>query len=161
MNNDTDKLVVLDLFKNNINLIIKIIDSININFFLDEMRCILFALKKCIFEISNKIKLHEEMSENLKMLINFLTYQDNEKKENNYIFMRNEILKFLLNFEIYDLSNYSSMQYFFESLNTSLNINSYGLTSIDIFKKIMQFTLLYNQDKSIIHTEHFKFFRHG
>ena len=161
MNNDEDKLLVLDLFKNNINLIIKIIDSININFFLDEMRCILFALKKCIFEICNKIKLHEEMSENLKMLINFLTYQDNEKKENNYIFMRNEILKFLLNFEIYDLNNYSSMQYFFESLNTSLNINSYGLTSIDIFKRIMQFTLLYNQDKSIIHTEHFKFFRHG
>jgi len=57
------------------------------------------------------------------MLINFLTYPDNEKKENNYIFMRNEILKFL------------SMQYFFESLNISLNINSYGLTSIDIFKK--------------------------
>ena len=107
------------------------------------------------------MKLHEEMSGNLKMLINFLTYQEDERKENNYIFMRNEIIKFLLNFEIYDLSNYSSMQYFFESLNTSLNINSYGLTSLDVFKKIMQFTLLYNQDKSIIHTENFKLFRHG
>ena len=161
MNNDLDKLLILDLFRNNINLIIKVIDSININFFLDEIRCILFSLKKCIFEICNTMKLHEEMSGNLKMLINFLTYQDDEKKENNYIFIRNEIIKFLLNFEIYDLSNYSSMQYFFESLNTSLNINSYGLTSLDIFKKMMQFTLLYNQDKSITHTEHFKLFKHG
>ena len=160
-NNSNDINKILSLFKSNINLIIKILYSVNINFFLNEMRCILFSLKKCVIEICNKIKLHHVMIETLKMLINTLTYQDTEKQENNYIFMRNEILKFLLNFELYDLTNYSSMQYFFDSLNTSLNLNPQGLTSMDIFRKILQFTFIYNQERNILHNENYKYFKHG
>ena len=160
MNNDNDKIIIMNLFRSLINIIIKIFDEININYFFDEIRSILFSLKKCVIEISLKIKLHQEIIENLKLLINYLTSQENEKKENDYIFIRNEILKFLLNFDIYDLSQYSSMQYFFDSLNTSIKINSYGLISMDIFRKIIQFTSLYNQEKKILHNENFKSLKH-
>ena len=161
MNNTSDKITIMNLFRNIINIIIKIFDEINTNNFLKEIRWILFSLKKCVIEICQKIKLHQEIIENLKLLINYLTSQENETKETNYILIRNEILKFLLNFDIYDLTDYSSMQYFFDSLNTSIKINSYGLTSMDIFRKIIQFTSLYNQNKEILHNKNFKSLKHG
>ena len=160
MNNDSDKIIVMNLFRNLINIMIKVFDEVNLNNFFNEIRCILFSLKKCVVEICQTKKIHQEIIENLKLLINYLTSLESEKKENNYIFIRNEILKFLLNFDMYDLSNYSSMQYFFDSLNTSININCYGLTSMDIFRKIILFTSLYNQEKKILHEESFKSMKH-
>ena len=160
MNNDSDKSIIMNIFRSIINLIIKILDQININYFLNEIRCILFSLKKCVFEICQKIKIDQEIIANLKLLTNYLTSIDSVKRENNYIFIRNEILKFLLNFDIYDLTNYSSMQYFFDSLNASINVNCFGLTSMDIFRKIIQFTSLYNQEKKILHDENFKSLKH-
>ena len=160
MNNDSDKSIIMNIFRSIINLIIKILDQININNFLNEIRCILFSLKKCVFEICQKIKIDQEIIANLKLLTNYLTSIDSVKRENNYIFIRNEILKFLLNFDIYDLTNYSSMQYFFDSLNASINVNCFGLTSMDIFRKIIQFTSLYNQEKKILHDENFKSLKH-
>ena len=160
MDNDLDKLSILNLFKNIINLIIKILEVININNFLDNMRCILFSIKKCIIELGNKNKLPQEIISDLKFLINFLTNQDTGKQDNNYILMRNEILKFILNIELYDTTNFSSMEYFLDSLNSSLKINSYGITSMDIFRKIMRFSSIYNQEKNILHDKNYKSFKH-
>jgi hypothetical protein len=124
------------------------------------MRCILFSIKKCIIELGNKNKLPQEIISDLKFLINFLTNQDTGKQDNNYILMRNEILKFLLNIELYDTTNFSSMEYFLDSLNSSLQINSYGITSMDIFRKIMRFSSIYNQEKNILHDKNYKSFKH-
>ena len=160
INDDSDKVIIMNLFRNIINLIIKILNEINLNNFLDEIRSIFFSLKKCVIEMCQKNKIHQEIIGNLKLLINYLNSQGSEKKENNYVFLRNEIFKFLLNYDFYDPTNYSSIQYFFDSLKTSIKINCFGLTSMDIFRKIIQFTSLYNQEKKILHDENFKSLKH-
>ena len=168
MNEDKDKTIVLNLFKNIINFIVKLFQSINIEYYTEEIRYILFSLEKCIIKICQKIKMTNEMSESLKYLILFLTSQGTEKqnkKIENFIYIRNEICKFLLNIELYDLSNFYSIECFLFSLDSSLIKNSYGLTSIDIFKKLMNFTTIYSQNilpqkDEIMHSKEYKSIKH-
>ena len=165
VDNNINKSLLINIFKNLINLIIKIIDSINIENFVNEIRCIFFALKKCVIEICKKFKITQEIIENLKLLINFLTSQDTENIENNYIFLRNEIFKFLLDFDLYDLNNFYSIECFLDALNSSLNMNCYGLISMDIFRKIMNFAVIYDENfiqknKDILHSDTFKSLKH-
>ena len=168
MNEDTDKEIVLNLFKNIINFIVKILQCINIEYYTEEIRYILFSLEKCIIKICKKIKMTNEMSESLKYLILFLTTQGIEKqnkKIENFIYIRNEICKFLLDIELYNLSNFYSIECFLFSLDSSLIKNCYGLTSIEIFKKLMNFTTIYNQKilpqkDEIMHSKEYKSIKH-
>ena len=165
---DKDKETVLNTFKSLIFFLIKIFESINIDYFINEIRNILFSIQKCVNKICQKIKMTKEMSESLKNFILFMTSQKTEKQNKNnqyFIYMRNETCKFLLNIELYDLSNFYTIEYFLCALNNSLIKNCNGLTSMDIYKKIMTFTVIYNQNTlpkkdEIMHTKEFKSIKH-
>ena len=165
---DTDREIVLIIFKNIINLLVKIFQTINIEYYIDEIRSILFSFKKCVVKICQKIKMTKEMSEDLKYFIFYLTSQGSEKQNkrlDNFIFIRNEICKFLLDIELYDLSKFYSIENILNALNTSLKCNSYGLTSFEIFKKLMNFTIIYKRNilpekEEIMHTNEFKSIKH-
>ena len=165
---DNDREIVLLIFKNIINLLVKIFQTINIEYYINEIRCILFSLEKCVVKICKKNKMTKEMSENLKYLIFFLTSQGSEKQNkrlDNFIFIRNEICKFLLDIELYDLSKFYSIENFLSAINTSLKCNSYGLTSFEIFKKLMNFTIIHKRTilakkEEIMHTNEFKSIKH-
>ena len=168
MKEDKDKEIILNIFKNIINFLVLIIECINIEYFDEEIRNILFSLKKCTIKICQKIKMEKEMSESLKFIILFFTSKNKEMVDKRYeyfIFIRNEICKFLLDIELYDLSNFYTIECFLNALNSSLIRNNYGLTSMDIFKKIMAFTSIYNQNtfpqkNEIMHTIGFKSIKH-
>ena len=168
MNDENEKNIVLNLFKNIVDIFVKILESININYFLEEIRYILFSLEKCVIKICKKIKMTKEMSESLKYLLLYLTSQSKEKhnkKIEYFIFIRNEICKFLLDIELYDLSNFYPMECFLFSINSSLIKNSYGLTSIEIFKKLMNFSVIFKRDilpkkDEIMHSKEFKAIKH-
>ncbi len=164
INEDKDKEIILNTFKNIIYFLVKIFESINIEFYVNETRNILFSIQKSVITICQKYKMDKEIIESLKYLILFLTLQNPEKhnKKNIYfIYIRNEICKFLLNSHLYDLNNLYVTECILFALNTSLIKNSYGLTSIDIFKNLMNFTVIYKQNilpekTEIIHSKEFK-----
>ena len=164
MNDDKDKDIILKLFRNIVNFIVKIIESINIEYFTEEIRCILFSLEKCVFKVCKKIKMTKEMSESLKFLILYLTSQGTEKQNKKieyFIYIRNEICKFLLEINLYDLSNFYPIECYLFSIKSSLIKNSNGLTSLEIFKKLLNFTSIFQRNilpkkDEIMHSKEFK-----
>jgi hypothetical protein len=165
---ENDKKLVLNIFENIILFLVKIFESLNVEYYVNETRNILFSIEKCVISVCQHYKMLKEMSEILKYFILFLTSQNSEKnnkKNINFIYIRNEICKFLLNSQLYDLSNFYVIKCFLSALNTSFMKNSYGLTSIDIFKNLMNFTVIYKQNNlpgknEIIHNKEFKSIKH-
>jgi hypothetical protein len=168
MNHEKDKDIVLSLFQNIIYFLYNIFETINIEFYIEEVRYILFSLEKCIVKICKKIKMTKEMSINLKYLILYLTSKSTEKhnKKNEYfIYLRNEICKFLLDIELYQLTDFSPIENFLFTINDSLIKNSFGLCSIEIFKKILNFSTIFKrnilpQKDEIMHSKEFKSIKH-
>ena len=168
INHEKDKDIVLSLFQNIIYFLYNIFETINIEFYIEEVRYILFSLEKCIVKICKKIKMTKEMSINLKYLILYLTSKSTEKhnKKNEYfIYLRNEICKFLLDIELYQLTDFSPIENFLFTINDSLIKNSFGLCSIEIFKKILNFSTIFKrnilpQKDEIMHSKEFKSIKH-
>ena len=169
MNEDNHQELVLNIFKSIINYLIKIFDSINLEYYIKKIRNILFSLEKFVVKICQKIKMTKEMSEILKLLILFLnskTIEKQNKKSEYFIYMRNEICKFILNIELYDLNNFYPMECIFDSINNSIMKNKHGLTTLEIFKRVMSFTILFKQDvvpkkNELMHSKEFKSIKHG
>ena len=169
MNEDSHQELVINIFKNIINFLIKIFDSINLEYYIKKIRNILFSLEKFVVKICQKMKMTKEMSEILKLLILFLnskTIGKQNRKSENFIYMRNEICKFVLNTELYDLTNFFPMECIFDSINNSLIKNKHGLTTLEIFKKVMNFTIIFKQDvvpkkNELMHSKEFKSIKHG
>ena len=169
MNEDSHQELVINIFKNIINYLIKIFDSINLEYYIKKIRNILFSLEKFVVKICQKMKMTKEMSEILKLLILFLnskTIGKQNRKSENFIYMRNEICKFVLNTELYDLTNFFPMECIFDSINNSLIKNKHGLTTLEIFKKVMNFTIIFKQDvvpkkNELMHSKEFKSIKHG
>ena len=169
MNEESHQELVLNIFKNVINYLIIIFDSINLEYYIIKIRNILFSLEKCVVKICQKIKMSKEMSEILKLLILFLnskTIGKQNKKSEYFIYMRNEICKFILNTELYDLSNFYPLECLLSTINNSLTKNKHGLTTMEIFKKIMNFTIIFNQEVvpkkgELMHSKEFKSIKHG
>ena len=169
MNEDNHQELVLNIFRNIINYLIKVIDSIDMEYYTKKIRNILFSLEKCVVKICQKTKMTKEMSEIMKLLILFLnskTIGKQNKKSEYFIYMRNEICKFILNTELYDLANFYPMQCILDSINNSIIKNKHQLTTMEIFRKIMSFTIIFNQDvvpkkNELMHSKEFKSIKHG
>ena len=68
----------------------------------------------------------------------------NEKLQNNII-IRNEILKLLLDTNLFNLNNYSSLSYFLKVFNDNFSSNCTGLLNMEMFKKVVNFAIVFEQ----------------
>ena len=145
---DNYKELILDLFVNVLDYLNKILNLLFQDFYINEIKRILFSLEKCIIKICKKIKMSQKMNKILADLVLNLSSKMtdmSEEKLNSNINIRNEILKLLLDTDLYNLKDYSSLTYFLKSFNDNFIINSSGLLNMDYFKKVVDFSIVFEQ----------------
>ena len=148
LKNEFHKDIFLNLFVNVIDFSKNIVNLLCPDYYNDEMKRLLFAFEKCIINICKKIKMCHKMNKALADLILFLSSKLpglSQEKVNNNINIRNELLKLLVDTDLYDLSDYSSLSYFLRSFNDIFTINSIGILNMDFFTKIINFSVVFEQ----------------
>ena len=136
--NENDRIIVLNLFSELIPFIQELIYLLNVDYFENEIRHILFAIEKCVNKICRKFKMCSEINHQLNNWIKSLTNQT--PKNESYIKIRNEISKFLLDPELYQINEFSCKEFFLGALNDCINKNPKGLINMEILQKILSFT---------------------
>ena len=158
---EADRIIILNLFSELIPYIQELIYLLNVKYYEDEIRHILFALEKCINKMCKKFKMCSEIGHQLNNWIISLTSQQSNHSE-SFIKIRNEISKFLLNTELYDMNEYSCIEFFFSALNSCLNSKPDGLINMEFFQKIISFTYIFKlvtRQKNIRKTRQFSSFK--
>ena len=159
--NENDRITMLNIFSELIPYIQDLIYQLNVNYYEDEIRHLLFALEKCVNKICRKFKMCSEIGHQLNNWIRSLTVEDSQYL-NSYIKIRNEISKFLLDTELYDMNEYSCIEFFFSALNYCINKRPEGLINIETLQNILAFTdilKLVTKQKNIRKTRQFKSFK--
>ena len=149
---DEDKTLLLTLFTNVIKYSNDLLFILNMDYYKKEIRNLLFAVEKCVYKICLKIKMTNEMSYIICNWLITLSTQNPEfspKKLEHFINIRNELYKFVLNISLYDITKYSIIELFFVTLNNSIIKNYTGLTNLEIFQKILEFSKIYLKIKNI------------
>ena len=160
-NIENNKIILLNLFSNLIPYIKNLIFLLKVDYYENEIRHILFALEKCVNKLCIKFKMSNEIGHELNNWIRSLTTQ-NTIYINNYIKIRNVISKFLLDTKLYNLKDYPSIEIFFITLKNCINLRPEGLMNMEIFHKILQFTVIYKsvtKRKDIRKSRQFKGFK--
>ena len=159
--NENDRIDILNIFAELIPYIQDLIYLLNVDYYEDEIRHLLFALEKCVNKICRTFKMCSEIGHELNRWIKSLTSQESPQLI-SYIKIRNEITKFLLDTELYDINEYCCIEFFFSALNQCLKKRPEGLTNMDIFKKILSFTEIFKlvtKQKKLRSTSKFKSFK--
>ena len=159
--NENDRITMLNIFSELIPYIQDLIYQLNVNYYEDEIRHLLFALEKCVNKICRKFKMCYEIGHQLNNWIRSLTAEDSQYL-NSYIKIRNEIIKFLLDTELYDMNEYSCIEFFFSALNYCINKRPEGLINMETLQNILAFTDIFKlvtKQKNIRKTRQFKSFK--
>ena len=159
--NENDRITMLNIFSELIPYIQDLIYLVNVNYYEDEIRHLLFALEKCVNKICRKFKMCNEIGHQLNNWIRSLTAQDSNYL-NSYIKIRNEISKFLLDTELYDMNEYICIEFFFSALIYCINKRPEGLINMETLQNILAFTDIFKlvtKQKSIRKTRQFKSFK--
>ena len=160
-NNENDRIIMLNIFSELIPFFQDLIYLLNVNYYEDEIRHLLFALEKCVNKICSKFKMSNEIGYHLNNWIRSLTAQDSVYLS-SYIKIRNEITKFLLDKQLYDINEYSCIEFFFRALNYCICKRPEGLLNMETLRKIMSFMTIFEsvtKDKKIRKLKQFKSFR--
>ena len=160
-NNENDRITILNMFSELIPYIQDLIYLLNVNNYEDEIRHLLFAIEKCVNKLCKKFKMCNEIGHQLNNWIKSLTIQDQPQLE-SYIKIRNEISKFLLDTELYDMNEYSCIEFFLGALNFCLLKRPEGLVTMEILQKILSFTEIFKlvtKKKDIRKSKKFKSFK--
>ena len=160
-NLENDKIIILNLFSNLIPYIQDLIYLLNVDYYQNDIRHIIFALEKCVNKLCVKFKMSNEIGHELNNWIRSLTTKKSPYIK-SYIKIRNEISKFLLDPKLYNLKDYSSIEIFLINLNYCMYLRPEGLMNMEIFFKILLFTGIYKtvtQRKDIRKTRQFKNFK--
>ena len=158
--NENDRLIILNLFSELIPYIQELIYLLNVNYFENEIRHLLFALEKCVHKICKKFKMCSEINHQLNNWIKSLTNQ--VPNNDSYIKIRNEISKFLLDPKLYDINEFSCKEFFLAALNECINKNPKGLINMEILQKILSFTdifKIFSKKEEIKKSKKFKEFK--
>ena len=160
---------IIDIFQCILIFMTGLLSYIEIESFYYDIRKFLFCLKKFCIKFS-KIKsigneIHLILNNNLEHFdkLNEIKFTENKKYYINAI--KNEICKILLNAELYDLYNFSLINKFMKNLFNFIENqnNSSGLLNIKLFKKIIDFAIIYEKinikNNKIKHDSQFKSFR--
>ena len=159
--NENDRIIILNMFSELIPYIQDLIYLLNVNQYEDEIRHLLFAIEKCVNKLCQKFKMCNEIGHQLNSWIKSLTVQE-ATQFFSYIKIRNEISKFLLDSELYDMNEYSCIEFFFGALNFCLNKRPEGLVNMEILQKILSFTEIFksvSKKKDIRKSKKFKSFK--
>ena len=166
---DTHKKNIIHIFQCILIFMTGILSHINIEFYLDEIRLLLFCIKKFIIKFSKfegvGNEIHIILNNNLQNLktLNENNFTENKKHYINVI--RNEICKILLNVELYDLNNFSLINKFMTNLYNFIENSDTqtGLINLKLFKKIIDFAKILEKidvkNNKIKHDTAFKLFR--
>jgi len=166
---DAHKKNIIHIFQCILIYMTGILSHINIEFYLDEIRLLLFCIKKFIIKFSKfegvGNEIHIILNNNLQNLktLNENNFTENKKHYINVI--RNEICKILLNVELYDLDNFSLINKFMTNLYNFIENNDTqtGLINLKLFKKIIDFAKILEKidvkNNKIKHDSSFKLFR--
>ena len=141
-----------------INYVNNILNVIYQDFYINEIKRLLFSLEKCIIKICKMIKMNSKMNKvlgNWILNLSIKTPDLSEEKLYNNILIRNEILKLLLDTNLYNLSDYSSMSYFLRTFNENFIINQTGLLNMDFFKKVSDFSIVFLTNPILFNPSHF------
>ena len=160
-NIENDKITVLGLFSNLIPYIKDLIFLCKVDYYQEDIRHILFALEKCVNKLCIKFRMNNEIGHELNNWIKSLTTQ-NSPYIKSYIKIRNEISKFLLDYKLYNLKDYPSIEIFFINLNQCMNLRPEGLMNMEILFKFLSFTGIYKsvtKRKDIRKNRQFKNFK--
>ena len=160
--NENDRVAILNIFSELIPYIQELIYLLNVKFYEKEIRSILFAMEKCINKICKKIKMCSEIGHQLNNWIRSLTMQESQENMESILKIRNEMIKFLLNTELYDINEFCCVQFFFGALNFCLTKRPEGLINMEFLKKILSFTDIFKsvtKQKNIRKTRQFKSFK--
>ena len=137
--------MISNVLYNIINFSVGLVFLLNTKFYENEIRMLLFAIKKCINKVCEKIKINEKIGSKFnKWLSNLTTYSTKltQKISSDYFLIRKEILNFLLNTELYDLKNFKILSNFFSNIKKIISKNSTDLLSMVIFQKIFTFSVI-------------------
>ena len=146
--NNNHKEIILDLFVNVLNYSDNIMNLLCQDFFIKEMKRLLFSLEKCIIRICKYFKMTTKMNKALAgFMLNLSTQLPDlaEEKLINNINIRNEILKLLIDTNLFNLNDYSSLTFFLKSFNENFIINSTGILNMEFFKKVVDFSIVFEQ----------------
>ena len=159
--NENDRIIILNLFSEIIPYIQELIYLLNVEYFEDEIRHLLFALEKCVNKMCKKFKMCSEIGHQLNSWIKSLTTQNSPQLE-NFIKIRNEISKFLLDIELYDVNEFTCIEFFLGALNFCIIKNPEGLINMEILQKILSFTDIFKlvtKQKNFKKSRQFKAFK--
>ena len=160
-NNENDRITMLNIFSELIPYIQDLIYLVNVNYYENEIRHLLFALEKCVNKICGKFKMCNEIGYHLNNWIRSFTTQETQYL-NSYIKIRNEIIKFLLDKQLYDTNEFSCMDFFFSALNNCINKRPEGILNMETLRKILSFMSIFEavtKDKNTRSLRQFKSFR--
>ena len=160
---------IIDIFQCILIFITGLLSYIEIESFYYEIRKFLFCIKKFCIKFS-KIK---SIGNEIHLILNntfqhFDSLNENKYTENKKYYLnaiKNEICKILLNAELYDLYNFALINKFMQNLFNFIENqnNSSGLLNIKLFKKIIDFAIIYEKinikNNNIKHDSQFKSFR--
>ena len=156
--NENDKKNLIKYFSNLIDFTFNIFFLLNLDFYYKEIKALIFSIQKNIYKICNNFKISEDLMIILNKLIIVLNSQDPEfsqKKLNSYTIIRNDFINILLNIYLYNLTDYSTIEYFFVPLENCINKNPEGLINEDYFQKILNFSQFFNTfDIENVHLKH-------
>ena len=158
---ENDRITLLNMFSELIPYIQDLIYLLNVNQYEDEIRHLLFAIEKCVNKLCLKFKMCNEIGHQLNRWIKSLTIQEPTQLV-SYIKIRNEISKFLLDPSLYDMNEYSCIEFFFGALNFCLIKRPEGLVNMEILHKILSFTEIFKsvtQKKDTRKSKKFKSFK--
>ena len=166
---DLHKKVIIDIFQCILIFMNGLLSYICIENYLDSLCKFLFCIKKFFVKFSKEDTIGNEIHFILNnTLQNFESLNENNYTENKKYCInaiKNEICKILLNAELYDLNNFSLINKFMKNLDIFIGSqkNSSGLLSINLFKKIIDFAIIYDKinikNSDIKHDLEFKSFR--
>ena len=159
---------IINIFQYILIFIIGLLTYIDIESFYNDIRKFLFCIKKfCIkFSKINSIgnEIHLLLNNTLQKIdsLNNNNYTENKRYYINTI--KNEICKILLNYELYDLNNFSLINKFMQNLFYFIeNQNHSNLLNLTLFKKLIDFAIIYDkiniENNEIKHNSEFKTFR--
>ena len=166
---DQHKKIIIDIFQCILIFMNGMLSYIDIESYSNNICKFLFCLKKFFFKFSKVDMIGEEIHSKINnTLQNFENLIENNYTENKKYCInaiKNEICKILLNAELYDLNNFSLINKFMRNLDNFISNlkNSSGLLNMNLFKKIIDFAIIYDKinikNNDIKHDPDFKLFR--
>ena len=160
---------ITDIFQCIIIFITGLLSYINIESYYNEIRKLIFCIKKFFLKFNNykaiKEGIHLILNNNFQNFDELIKKNFTENKKHCINAIKNEICKILLNDELYDLNNFALINKFMINMSNFVENqnNTTGLLNMKLFNIITNFANIYEKinikNNNIKHDSQFKLFK--